>query len=512
MYGRSRSRRASCPGCGRISTRTHGWYIRRPQDVPSSDRGVKLVLTVRRFCCDNTHCKQRTFAERLARWLPRHAQRTGRLTTLIRRVGFEVSAESGRRLLSYMRVRTSGDTLLRVVKTTPLPPQRVVRRVGLDDWAVRKGERYGSVLVDHDTHQVVALVPGRSGDDIMPWLRAHPEIELVTRDRSPDYRKALTEAAPQAVQVTDRFHLLVNLRQLAYRVCMAAHARLRLLPDPPMPQIAVPMLARSPSRQREREATRQRRLDLYNEVQRLKQAGISVSKVGMHLHINYDTARTYYQAETFPERSSGRTPHSLLKPHLDYLEMRYIQGYTTAATLFAELLARGYQGKTRTPLNRWLKAKRLLAGEDPVAVYTDLPVTNHASLPSSYRLSWLLVLSPERLDDEGRRFLAHLCKDALIAHLYHLAQAFRHLLHVRSLSLLDIWLDEARVSPLAPVRTFAASLRDDLAAIRAAVSLPWSNGQTEGQVNRIKFIKRQMFGRASFDLLRRKVLYQPGST
>lgn len=194
------------------------------------------------------------------------------------------------------------------------------------------------------------------------------------------------------------------------------------------------------------------------------------------------------------------------------LEAHYAQGCTQAAQLFREIKAQGYSGKTPMPIQRWLRAKRLLAGEDPVTAYTGLPVTNCAPLPSDHKLSWLLVLPPQRLDQEGQQFLTHICKDARIAHFYQMAQAFRRLVTTRSVSALDTWLTAASSSPIPQVRTFAKSLRDEYDYMRAALEYPWSNGQTEGQVNRLKFIKRQMYGRASFALLRQKVLYQPGST
>lgn len=248
-----------------------------------------------------------------------------------------------------MRISVSGDTLLRIVKSTPMPSTGMVRIVGLDDWAIRKGHRYGSILADQENRQVVEIVEGRLAEHIEPWFAAHPEVSLVTRDRSTDYRKGLNQAAPQAVQVADRFHLLMNLRQLAQRVTAAAYLRLKKLPDPPQRQVATPILMRPPSEQRRMEASRQRRLDLYNEVQRLKQAGVSASKIGLHLHTNYDTIRTYYHAETFPERMPGRTPHSLLKHYVDYTR--------------SALRARVYPGSPTVPGDQ---SARLL-GQDPHA-------------------------------------------------------------------------------------------------------------------------------------------------
>jgi transposase len=473
---------------------------------------VYLHLTVRRFRCLNPQCPKQTFAEHFPEWLPAYARRTLRLTDVMRQVGFQVSAESGHRILHWLVITTSGDTLLRIVKRTPMVSEAKPRVVGLDDWAIRKGHRYGSILVDQETHRVVELVKGRLSENIQPWFKAHPEVEIVTRDRSADYRHGLNAAAPQAVQIADRFHLLMNLRQLAQRVAASAYNRLKKLPVPPELRPKCPVFARSTSEQKRMAASRQQRLDIYNEVQRLKQAGMLVANIGLHLHRNYYTIRTYYRADTFPERMPGRTPHSLLSPYVDYLDRRFEAGCISPSQLLAEIKAQGYPGSV-VLVSRWLKAKRLLAAEDPLVVRTGLPITHSSAiLPSNYKLGWLLVLPPEKLDDDEKMMLEHIRKDAVIRQFYDLAQAFRKLLQERSVTQFDAWLDAADQSPLKTVQTFSKSLRDEYNFIRAALENEWSNGQTEGQINRLKFIKRQMYGRASFELLRQKVLYQPGST
>ncbi len=430
----------------------------------------------------------------------------------MRQIGFEVSAESSRRVLGRLRITTSGDTVLRLVKRTAILNTDVPRVVGVDDWAIRKGHRYGSMMVDQETHRVVELVKGRLSDDIQPWFKAHPEVEIVTRDRSTDYRHGLEAAAPQAIQIADRFHLLMNLRKLAQRVVTPAYKRLKKLPASPDLRPKCPPFARSPGEQKLQAATRQKRLDLYHEVQRLKREGISAANVALHLNRNYYTIRALYWADTFPERMPGRTPHSILSPYVDYLDQRFAVGCSNSAQLFAEIQTQGYPGSLNV-VRRWLRAKRLLAGEDPIAVRTGLAITNSSTLlPSNYKLSWLLVLPPEKLDNEDRPILDHILQDASMRQFYNLAQDFRLLLKDRSVPAFDAWLNTADLSPLKTARTFAQSLRAEYPFIRAALEYEWSNGQTEGQVNRLKFIKRQMYGRASFELLRQKVLYYPGST
>jgi transposase len=208
----------------------------------------------------------------------------------------------------------------------------------------------------------------------------------------------------------------------------------------------------------------------------------------------------------------GRGPHSHLLPHLDYLEQRFAEGCDNASVLYRELQARGYPA-TQGPVAAWLRARRLQAGEDPLLVQTNLPLTNSSSiLPSAYNLSWLVVLPPEKLSEQERALLAHLRQDVVVDQFYDLAQAFHQMVTQRLVDQLDVWLKAATAHPLKTVRIFGKFLQDEYGLIRAALEHPWSNGQTEGQIGRLKFIKRQMYGRASFALLRQKVLYQPGST
>lgn len=491
---------------------THGWYPRQPQDLPCIDQHVVLVLTVRRFRCCNETCPKRTFAERFPDWLAFYAHRTTRLTQLMRRVGFEVSAESGRRLLGWMRVRTSGDTLLRIVKCTPLPPRTHGKVVGVDDWAIRKGHRYGTIVVDQESRQVLELVKGRLAEDIQPWFMTHPQVEVVTRDRSFDYGSAVKSALPHAQQVADRWHLLLNLRHLAERVVASAYRRLKQFPVPPELRPQRPRYLRSPREQIRRDASRQHRLDYYQEIQRLKQSGLTASQIMMLLGRNYYTIRFFYNAPEFPERMPGRSPHSILTPFLDYLEARFQVGTMNSTQLYEEITAQGYKGSKGT-LTKWLQARRLLEGEDAGVAATSLPITDTSSaLPSSLKLAWLLVLPEQKLTERDQAMLKHVLQDEAVAHCHTLVHHFRTALLDRDGDGFDQWLQTAEQSSLKPMRSFAKSMRDDYAFIRAAFTSPWSNGQTEGQVNRLKFIKRQMYGRASFDLLRQKVLYQHSST
>lgn len=215
---------ARCPSCQTPSNAAHSSYVRHPADLPSAGRAVKLAVQVRRFFCLNAQCPRRTFAERLPRLLSPRARRTRRLATAQCAVAMTAGAEAGARLLKPLAMPTSPDTLLRLIRRTPLPAPPDSRVVGVDDWALRKGRTYGSILVDLEAHRVVEVLPDRSTPTLTAWLRRHPDVEVLARDRSTEYAHAAALGAPDAQQVADRWHLLLNGRQMAERWLTGAHA------------------------------------------------------------------------------------------------------------------------------------------------------------------------------------------------------------------------------------------------------------------------------------------------
>src|SRR5215207_9649017 len=203
----------ACPDCHQLSARIHSWYMRTPRDLPVSDHLVQLHLHVRRFFCDTPSCARRTFAERLPELLPFRAQRTQRFSRSLEVLGFALGGRAAARTAAKLGLRTSRNTLLRCVQHAQLPARPTPRVLGVDDVAFRKGHSYGTILVDLEQHRPVDLLPDRDADLLITWLQAHPGVEIVSRDRSTEFRRAITSGAPDALQVADRWHLLVNLRE-----------------------------------------------------------------------------------------------------------------------------------------------------------------------------------------------------------------------------------------------------------------------------------------------------------
>jgi transposase len=513
-----------CPSCKMLSDTPHSTYIRRPADLPSAGLSVQLQLHVRRFRCRNPKCARRTFAESLSRLLTPRARRTSRLAKAQRAVGMTAGAEAGARLLVPLAMPTSPDTLLRLMHRAPLPAPPKPRVLGVDDWALRKGRTYGSILVDLEAHRVVDLLPDRSAPTLAAWLRHHGSVELITRDRSTEYARAAALGAPGAHQVADRWHLLLNGRQMVERWLTGAHARLRALPEVPgaeaSPVLRHASFPRTRSDERAGEESRARRVAAYEEVRRRHQAGEPLLSISRTLKLARATVRKYASAAAFPERAIRVPGPSLLDPFLEYLEQRRASGCENALALWREIRAKGFGGTSRQ-VHRWLQTRRTApAPSTPHARRDNAPSPSGprptGKLPSPKQLAWLCVQPQSALTPTELATLARIAQDEEAARVVALARRFAQLVRERGVTrgaepatscvTFEQWLGEARSCGVRAVETFAEGLEQDGAAVRAALTTPWSNAQSEGQITKLKLLKRQMYGRASFELLRRRVL------
>ncbi len=492
-----------CPVCKQISTYKHGYYQRAPRDLPLCDKRVRLLVRVRRFRCRNRECPRATFAQHLSAWLPAFARRTRRLTRALYSAACVLSAEAGARLLTRLKMPTSPDTLLRLVRRTKAQVPAKAQVIGVDDWALRKGTTYGTIIVDLVQHRVLDLLPDRTAATLKTWLVHHHGIEVIARDRSTEYRKAVEEAAPQAVQVADRWHLLHNMTDLLKRLCFRYFEALKQLPVPAHLAAALGPPLRGPfqrtkAEQAATEVHRQKRIQRYRTIRRLYKRGHSLSEIARRLNLNRKTVSKYAHAEHFPDGGRRKLFKSMLDPYLPYMVERFEAGCGNALQLWREIRARGYPG-TSKQVSSWMKQRKAwAAGDGPIV---------GARLPSPRQLAWLLVKSPRHLEAPEWALLRYLRQHPVLLTVHGLARRFVVMVRRQQPTWLDPWLASSHASGIAEVVQFAAGIERDYAAVRAALSLPWSNGQTEGQITRLKLVKRQMYGRAKFDLLRLKVLH-----
>lgn len=501
--------RATCPVCGSESKRIHSRYRRTIADLPFGGRVFILRLVVRRFRCDNADCERSIFCERFPQWLSPHARSTNRLQGLHREIGVTAGGEAGSRLAENLAIPISGDTLIRRLLSVPEPSAEPVRCLGVDDFAFRKGRNYGTILIDLERGRVIDILRSRDSADVEAWLKAHPSIEVITRDRAVGYANAATSGAPQATQVADRWHLLKNLREAVERLLDRRRKLVQKQLTRPAPFVSdldslviAENSAPSPTppvptvREQTRDAKRRQRMELYERARELHAAGDSIRRIATLLDLDRETVTRYVQAESFPER---QTPSRGTTTYRDHIDQRLNNGCRNAAELHGELLAAGH-AVSYYSVRRYVRRRLLAAGDD--AVKQGAPVQR---TPTSKQLAFAIIRRPEERTEEEQSQVESLKG---IVELHEAMDLFILLAAMmRGLTTLKLteWLTKADASECAELRGFARSLRQDEFAVEAGMSQKWSNGPVEGHVNRLKLLKRQMYGRARFELLRARV-------
>ncbi len=503
---------ACCPVCGERSGRVQSRYQRTVADRSVGGRRVVLILQVRRFACQNADCPRRIFAERFPALAAPYARRTTRHTADLRQIGLALGGRAGARLAERLGLTSSHDTVLRLAASAPAPAHAAPRVVGVDDFAFRRGLTYGTLIVDLERHRPIDVLPDRAAGTVAGWLAEYPSIEVVVRDRYDGYATAAAQGAPQARQIVDRFHLLLNLGEAVENFLFTKTAVLRQVrwgegqrevgkADPPPPAEPVP-----PWRQRLAETSQHRhqlRIEQYRRIHELHARGVYINDIARTLGVGRRTVYRYLHMPEPPpvKQPTRRSRQPMLAPYLDYLMNRWGEGCRNAAQLWREIRAAGFPGTQSSVSKLAARLRReQRAGLRPVP----LP-------PAKQRLTvrqagLLFLRRPDDLKPAQRRVLDRLCAlDASIAVAYRLAQDFATLVRERQGERLDTWVEQAEHADVKHLRGFARGLKDD-PAVRAGLSESWSNGQTEGQVNRLKLLKRQAYGRAGLAFLRQRVL------
>jgi transposase len=513
------ARMAACPLCHCRSRRVRSTYVRTLADLPWGGIPVRLQVRIRRFRCANPDCVRRVFAECLPQLTAPYARQTYLRRTALQEIGMALGGNAGVRLAAPLGIPTSRPTLLRLVRSTPIPAGDSPRIVGIDEWAWRRGNRYGTILVDLETHRPVELLPERSAASASAWLETHADIVLVCRDRSGLYADAIAVGAPTAVQVADRFHLLKNLGDALERLLLrksaarreAAQAIIAAAETVNAELISPEAIYRGRRKgshdyeQRMEAASVQRHakhVKAYERVHTLRAVGADIADIARTVGVSRQTVYRYLQLPQPPERKRPKPRRKVLDPYLPYLLRRWDEGCHDGMRLWREIRAQGFAYSSTN-------VARLVAG-----LRRGLPRPHRSPIlrvdgPSARQVTMLFVRPPTDLSATHATYLMQLCAaDATIATAYRLMQEFAMMIREREGEQLNAWIAAALDSDVAEMRRFARGLTTDLAAVRAGLTLPWSNGQTEGQVNRLKMLKRQMYGRANIDLLRQRVLYR----
>jgi len=427
----------------------------------------------------------------------------------------------GARLAHHLRMPTSNHTLLRLVRAAPLPVAAPPQGIGVDDWAWKKGRRYGTILCDLVRHQAVDLLPERSADSVAAWLSAFPGVTVIARDRSDLYADGATRGAPQARHAAqgapaDRFHLMKNLGEALDRFLQHKRAVIAQVIAPTTPSDAAPSSRGQPWQERQEEDSLRRHAPIiarYEQVIALHTKGVEIADIARIVGISRTTVYRGGPLGSMrlggpPERKQPRPlrrHHKVLDSYTAYLRQRWDEGCHTATRLWREIQGMGYRS-SYTNVVRFLAPLRLPVGQRP-SIYRERGTSNPA--PSPRQVAMLFLQRPERLTAAQRTLIVDLCEaDGAITTAHALTRDFATIARERQGERLDAWIVAASAGDIPDLRRFALGLLPDKAAIEAGLSEEWSNGQTEGHINRLKTLKRQMYGRAKFDLLRQRLLYR----
>jgi len=520
---------AACPDCGHPAQRRHSRYTRTLADLPWQGIPVRLLLRTRRFFCDRRECPRTIFTERLPALVPPYGRRTLRLTEAFHRLAAALGGEAGARMAASLGMLASPETLRRWLQRQAPRAAPTPRVLGVDDFAFRRGHRYGTILVDLERREPVDLLPDRRQETLAAWLAAHPGVEIVSRDRSGAYAEAARQGAPAAIQVADRWHLLKNLAEALEAVLLREHAALRqaaqdtvretsaAAAEPhPGPSSLAPAAAATPvppadtwSRRAAREKAwrRERRSHRYAEVVARQRCGESQRQIARATGLSRATVSRYLAAGSFPEIAQ-RVTAAPIAPYLPYLQQRWAEGCHNGRRLWEEIAAQGFPGAPAAVYRAvapW--REQLPPAQRRSTRHTRGGATPGAPPPSPRAVVWWLIGRKPPPTPEQAAVVQRLVEQCpAVKSAQELVQGFFRLVRKRERDGLEDWMARVAESGIRELEQFCAGLRRDWDAVVAAFTLEWSNGPVEGQVNRVKLIKRQMYGRAGFALLRARVL------
>jgi len=427
-------------------------------------------------------------------------------------IAFAVGGEAGARLTQRLGMATSPATLIRMMRQSSVPAHSTPRVLGVDDWAKRKGANYGTILVDLETHRVVDLLPDRDAETFQAWLEARPGVEIISRDRGERYTTGGKAGAPDALHIADRWHLIHNWAEVVERIMRRHHSLLRqvkrtkTLPnDTPAVNLLPPKRV---NRRRlyvdaRREQVQRNRFEQWTTIRERHAKGATLKDISRDLHLHYRTVMKYAHATECPHMKAHPRRRRLVAAYEPYLRARWVEGCRNGAQLYREIQTHGFHG-TRPLVSMFVAQLRRDEGLSlpwlPKLAKQE-PITPRAA-------GNLFLMRASKRSDEDTTILKEIRSlHAELEHVFHLSERFTQMVRDQLAAAFDEWMSSAHASSVREVRQFARNFRNDEAAIRAALEHPWSQGQVEGQVHRLKLVKRSMYGRANFDLLRLRVMH-----
>lgn len=518
IHASIKSNRSRCPICGKYSKRIHDFYIRRISDLPVFQNKTVILLRTRKFKCGNNQCNRKVFSEQTPTIL-KYSRRTQRASEILDLFAIELTGKLGSILSKQFLITVSSSTITRIAHNQQPPAIQQPKVLGVDDWAYRKGVSYGTILIDMETSKPIEILPSREGKDLKKWLMKYNDVKIVTRDRSSSYSAAIDEACPDAIQIADRFHLLMNLSNALDAYFKSISPKIRtLIKEKTDELLNVPGQGILCDKEANDSGSSQpsqnvvsikvdQRLDTFNKVKELQAKKVPIRRISIDLSMSRNTVRSYFNQESLSPKSHPKSTNiELFTSHI--VARLNTSGYKIK-NIIDEIRELGFNGSQTQAYHNINMIKE--NNNIQTLGFTQVPQT---------RIPYVRPLSSRTLakhigsciidivDPHERYYLQTLLDNiAEIKIVRKLVQIFKTML-ARGQGNIRRWIDFVKRSKykLSGLKTFARGLSRDIEAVENGITMHWSNGAVEGHVNRIKSIKRQMYGRASFDLLRKKVI------
>ena len=519
IYASIRSTRSRCPLCRKYSNRVHDYYFRTISDLPIFQSKTIILLKTRKFNCVNKQCQQKVFSEQTPAIL-RYSRRTERAEKLLDTLAIELTGRLGSIVSKQLNLTVSSSTMTRIAHNLPLPDIVQPKVLGVDDWAYRKGVSYGTILIDMETSRPIDLLPSRGGQVLRDWLINYNDVKIGSRDRASSYAAAIIEACPSAIQIADRFHLLMNLSEALDTYFKSISRRIRSLITAKtndfleLPE-KVPVNIREETKEDQFVLTTQesidakvdQRMDTFLKVKELQAKGTPIKRIATDLRMSRNTVKSYFSQESLSPIKSSRSTN--IEVFTDLIVARLGESGHKLMDIFREIKKLGYTGGRTQGCYHIKRIKEY--HEIETLGYKEIarPKIPYIKPLSSRKLTKYIGCNLMDIKDYHKRFYFQTLLDNIteIRVVRKLVQIFKTML-ARGCGNIKRWIDFVKHSKykLAGLKTFARGLLSDIEAVENGITMHWNNGAVEGHVNRIKSIKRVMYGRASFELLRKKVI------
>ena len=511
VYLKSRSHSAVCPYCQAESGKVHSKYVRQIVDLPILGKRCVLHVQVRKFFCRNKECGHKTFSEQPGNELFRYRRRTRRCELQVLRTGIICSSNKASTLLSYSGIPVCNTTILRDIHRTTLPGHRHVRRIGVDDWAFRKGVDYGSIIIDLDTGHTIDLLGDREHDSFRSWMDEHPDVHLVSRDRSTEYSAAIAGTGRRVCEVADLFHLVRNMSECVTRIISDNYHSYRdLVAAKPEPAAETPAVE-AVSSSAEPQVKEDSRMAMFREVKRLQALGRKPAWIARNMKIAHQTATRYCAMDILPERKS-KCRNEYYK-YDAYVECEYSKG-RNLTEIYQEIRHMGFRG-SMSPyhyhyhyLSDGHRGRRPKRQKEEMARKAKAMVKADPVLPIK-KLSMIVdreTRCRERNDGQASEIISRLSGLSWFQEMLVAAKTYYAIMKGKDAGRLDMWVSRYRNSTVKQLRTLALGISIDIKAVSKAITTSIRNGITEGLVNKLKEVKRTMYGRAKLELMKRKMM------